>query len=87
MATHSSTLAWKILWATIHGVAKSQTPLSDFTFTFNATDDLKSVFIYHFSFQKILKLLRIMLNLLCLCFIDGARSLNDSSVLLLLFCL
>ena len=33
MATHSSTLAWKILWATIHGVAKSQTWLSNFTFT------------------------------------------------------
>ena len=35
MATHSSTLAWKIPWATIHGVAKSWTWLSDFTFTFN----------------------------------------------------
>ena len=37
MATHSSTLAWKILsteeaWrATVHGVAKSRTQLSDFT--------------------------------------------------------
>ena len=35
MATHSSVLSWKIpmdrgaWWATIHGVAKSQTPLSD----------------------------------------------------------
>ena len=41
MATHSSTLAWKIPWmeeprgAAVHGVAKSQTRLSDFTFTFN----------------------------------------------------
>ena len=39
MATHSSILAWKILWAeepgrTVHEVAKSQTRLSDFTFTF-----------------------------------------------------
>ena len=41
MATHSSTLAWKIPWTeelgklhTVHGVAKSQTRLSDFTFTF-----------------------------------------------------
>ena len=43
MATHSSTLAWKIPWtevdggawkAVVHGVAKSQTRLSDFTFTF-----------------------------------------------------
>ena len=40
MAIHSSTLAWKNpmdggAWqATVHGVAKSRTPLSDFTFTF-----------------------------------------------------
>ena len=40
MATHSSVLAWRIPWtggagwATIHGIAKSQTRLSDFTFTF-----------------------------------------------------
>ena len=35
MATHSSTLAWKIPWAEeepgVHGVAKSRTRLSDFT--------------------------------------------------------
>ena len=36
MATHSSTLAWRIpmdggaWWATVHGVAKSWTQLSDF---------------------------------------------------------
>ena len=41
MATHSSTLAWKIPWmeepgrAAVHEVAKSQTQLSDFTFTFH----------------------------------------------------
>ena len=41
MATHSSTLAWKNpmdggAWeATVQGVAKSQTRLSDFTFTFH----------------------------------------------------
>ena len=39
MATHSSTLAWKIPWmeeqAAVHGVAKSRTQLSDFTFTFH----------------------------------------------------
>ena len=40
MAPHSSTLAWKKsygrrnLEAAVHGVAKSQTRLSDFTFTF-----------------------------------------------------
>ena len=36
MATHSSTLTWKIPWteepgSTVHGVAKSRTRLSDFT--------------------------------------------------------
>ena len=44
MATHSSTLAWKTPWAeepgslhgvAVHGVATSQTRLSDFTFTFH----------------------------------------------------
>ena len=40
MATHSSILAWKIprtgTWrATVHGVAKSRTRLSDVTFTFH----------------------------------------------------
>ena len=41
MATHSSTLAWKIPWMEepggleVHGVARSQTRLSDFTFTFH----------------------------------------------------
>ena len=40
MATHSSTLAWKISWTEelklhrVHEVAKSWTQLSDFTFTF-----------------------------------------------------
>ena len=40
MAPHSNTLAWKnpmdggAWWAAVHGVAKSQTRLSDFTFTF-----------------------------------------------------
>ena len=39
MVTHSSTLAWEIpwkegaWWAAVHGVAKSRTQLSDFTFT------------------------------------------------------
>ena len=41
MATHSSTLAWKIPWTEepsrlqIHEVAKSRTQLNDFTFTFH----------------------------------------------------
>ena len=37
MAPHSSTLAWKIPWMeepADHGVVKSRTRLSDFTFTF-----------------------------------------------------
>ena len=29
-ATHSSILAWKILWTTVHGVTKSWTQLSNF---------------------------------------------------------
>ena len=33
-ATHSSILAWRIQW-TVHGVAKSQTRLSDFHFHFH----------------------------------------------------
>ena len=39
MATHSSTLAWKIPWMEERGVSKSKTRLSDFSFTF-----------YYFSF-------------------------------------
>jgi len=42
MATHSNTLAWKIPWMeepgrlhAVHGVTKSQTRLSSFTFTFH----------------------------------------------------
>ena len=40
MATHSSTLAWKIPWVEepgrlqVHGVAESRTRLGDFAFTF-----------------------------------------------------
>ena len=39
MATHSSTLAWKIPWmeepGRVHGVAEDRTRLSDFTFSFH----------------------------------------------------
>ena len=43
MASHSSTLAWKIPWteepwdrkAAVHGVVEGQTRLSDFTITFH----------------------------------------------------
>ena len=40
MATHSSTLAWKIPWSlvgsSVHGVTESWTRLSDFAFTYVA---------------------------------------------------
>ena len=38
MTPHSSTRAWNIPWTekpAVHGVAKSRTPLSNFTFTFH----------------------------------------------------
>ena len=34
-ASHSSTLAWKIPWMEEPGRLQSETPLSDFTFTFH----------------------------------------------------
>ena len=37
--------AW---WATVHGVAKSRTWLSDFTFTFTLKYDVEHLFIYFF---------------------------------------
>ena len=37
MATHSSTLAWRIPQVVVHGVEKSQTRLSDFQFHFTKT--------------------------------------------------
>ena len=54
MATHSSTLAWKIPWTeepcrpAVHGVAKSRTQLSDFTFTFHF-HELEEEMATHFS--------------------------------------
>ena len=41
MATHSSTLAWNrgAWWAAVHGVARSWTRLSDFTFHFHALEE------------------------------------------------
>ena len=35
-ATHSSILAWRIPWTIVHGVAKSQTQLSDFQFSLSS---------------------------------------------------
>ena len=41
-ATHSSILAWRIPWTTVHGMAKSQTRLSDFHFLVLKTNPEKS---------------------------------------------
>ena len=48
MATHSSIPAWKIPWteepgATVRGVPKSRTQLSDFTFTLSSKRKRSSV--------------------------------------------
>jgi len=51
MAMHSSILAWKIPWTEesgrlqVHGVAKSQTRLSDFHFHENLGKDFKCKFL------------------------------------------
>ena len=49
MATHSSTLAWRVPWTeepgrlhTVHGVAKSRTRLSDFSFTYHTIQQSRS---------------------------------------------
>ena len=36
-ATHSSILAWRLLWTTVDGVAKNRTRLSDFQFSLHST--------------------------------------------------
>ena len=57
IATHSSTLAWRIPWREepggllLHGVAKSQTRLGDFTFTFMVPPDIH-LDLFLFSFKK-----------------------------------
>ena len=40
-ATHSSILAWRIPWTTVHGVAKSQTGLYEFHFHFHFVKKLE----------------------------------------------
>ena len=56
MGPHSSTLAWKIPWTeepgrlqSVHGVTKSQTWLSDFTFTFHFHASLEKEVATHSS--------------------------------------
>ena len=61
METHSSTLAWKIsdrgAWqSTVHGVAKSQTQLSDFT------SHYKNKNLQPLKFPKVMTLQLIILN-------------------------
>ena len=55
MVTHCSTLAWKILWAKTHGVAKSRIQLGDFTFTealdLETLSFLSSLYISFLSFS------------------------------------
>ena len=61
MATHSSTLAW---WATVHGVAKSRTRLSDFTFFHFST-----LYSQMMNSQMILKIKQILNPLLTIFFL------------------
>ena len=63
MAIHSSTLAWKSPWtedrATVHGVAKSRTQLSDFTFL--------SYYVYAYHYSTI-RMYVVQKNVLMICF-------------------
>ena len=56
MAPHSSALSWEIPWTegTVHGVAGSQTQLSDFAFTFHfhALEKEMATFFFFFSLQR-----------------------------------
>ena len=55
MAPHSSTLAWKIPWMEEpgdHGVARSWTRLSDFTFTFHFHALEKEMVTHLFSYLE-----------------------------------
>ena len=49
MATHSSILVWRIPWTEVHGVAKSQTQLSNFTFFH---EPYKHSFIHNASYRE-----------------------------------
>ena len=54
MATHSSILAWRIPWTTVHEVAKSRTRLSNFHFQWlvmlSFSSSLMTLFFFFFSF-------------------------------------
>ena len=66
MATHSKILAWRILWTvepgglhTVHGVANSQTQLSDWNFLpLNCFNRFSSFFFFSFQFSVWIKYFR-----------------------------
>ena len=71
MATHSSIIAWEIPWtweqATVHGVAKSGTQLSDFTFTLK---NWESFLFFYFSLPNFLDLFpdpSLLATCVCVC--------------------
>ena len=59
MATHSSICAEKIPWmeqATVHGVTKSRTQLSDFTFTlYRVKSERKTSIVYEHMYMSLEK--------------------------------
>ena len=65
-ATYSSVLAWRIPWTTVHGVAKSQTRLSDFHLLVLKTNPEKSPIEGNLKEIKIWKYQSRNLNVECL---------------------
>ena len=64
MAPHSSTLAWKTpmdreaWWAAVHGVTKSRTRLSDFTFIYYAvSENVKEIDFHTYNLSLFISLL------------------------------
>ena len=53
-AIHSSILAWRIPWTTVHGVAKSRTRMSDFHFHFTFLDEVTVTAINIHAFHRTL---------------------------------
>ena len=74
MATHSSTLAWRIPWREepgrllVHGVAKSRTQLGDFTFTFT----FHFQYLKSFQFSSVQSLSRVQLFVIPWTVVDQA---------------
>ena len=61
-ATHSSILAWRIWTIIVHGVAKSQTHLSDFHFTSLHVSNFSLAFCNEFFKEAILEVLWSLLH-------------------------